>query len=66
MFPKKVQNLNIRQLKLEVHNTYQKDEKITTNIEPQNFEDVLNKACLDEKYLKKDGHISILEKDYNE
>ena len=62
----KLQDLNINQLKLEVHDTYKKDEKITTNFEPSKNEDVINKAYLDSKFLKIDGHLSKLEKDYNE
>ena len=42
-----------------------KNEKITTNFEPVN-DDVINKAYLDEKLEKIDGHISYIEKDYNE
>ena len=62
----KLQDLNINQLKLEVHDTYKKDEKQTTNFEPNDNEDVINKAYLDSKLLKIDGHLSKLEKDYNE
>ena len=62
----KLQDANISQLKLEVHDTYKKDEKITTNFEPVDNEDVINKAYLDSKLLKIDGHLSKLEKDYNE
>ena len=62
----KIQDLNINQLKLEVHDTYKKDEKITTNFEPIDNEDVINKAYLGEKLKKIDGHLSKLEKDYNE
>ena len=62
----KLQDLNINQLKLEVHDTYKKDEKITTKLEPTEDSDVINKAYLDEKLLKIDGHLSKLEKDYNE
>ena len=62
----KLQDLNINQLKLEVHDTYKKDEKITTNFEPTDNEDVINKAYLDEKLSKINGHISYIEKDYNE
>ena len=58
--------MNINQLKLEVYDTYKKDEKITTNFEPVNNEDVINKAHLDIKLSKKDGHLSKLQKDYNE
>ena len=62
----KLQDLNINQLKLEVHDTYKKDEKITTNFKPTNDGDVINKGYLDEKLKKIDGHLSFLEKDYNE
>ena len=62
----KLQDLNISQLKLEVHDTYKKDEKITTNFEPNDNEDVINKGYLDEKLIKINGHISKLEKDFNE
>ena len=62
----KLQDLNINQLKLEVHDTYKKDEKITTNFEPTDNWDVINKGYLDEKLIKIDGHLSKLEKDYNE
>ena len=62
----KLQDLNINELKLEVHDTYKKDEKITTNFEPVNNSDVINKGFLDEKLLKINGHLSKLEKDYNE
>ena len=62
----KLQDANLNQIKLEVHDTYKKDEKITTNFEPVNNEDVINKSYLDSKLLKIDGHFSKLEKDYNE
>ena len=62
----KLQDLSINQLKLEVHDTYKKDEKITTIFKAVDDEDALNKAYLDEKLKKTDGHISHLEKDYNE
>ena len=61
-----LQDLNINQLKLEVHDTYKIDEKITTNFEAVNNEDAINKSFLDEKLLKINGHLSKLEKDYNE
>ena len=61
-----IQDLNINQLKLEVHDIYKKDEKITTNFEPIDNSDVINKGYLDSKLLKIDGHLSKLEKDYNE
>ena len=62
----KLQALNINQLKLEVNDTYKKDEKITTKFEPTDESDVINKAYLDEKIKKIDGHISYIEKHYNE
>ena len=62
----KLQDLNINNLKLEVHDTYKKDEKITTNFEPVDNNDVINKGYLDEKLIKINGHLSNLEKDYNE
>ena len=62
----KLQDLNINTLKLEVLDTYKKDEKLTTNFEPVDDSDVINKAYLDEKLIKINGHISKLEKDYNE
>jgi len=62
----KLQDLNINQLKLEVHDTYKKDEKLTTKFEPTDNEDVINKGYLDEKLLKINGHLSFLEKDYKE
>ena len=46
----KLQDLNDNQLKLEVHDTYQKDEKITTNFEASNNKDVINKGYIDEKF----------------
>ena len=52
------------QLKLEVHDTYKKDEKVTINFRAVDDEDVINKAYLDEKLKKIDGHISYVEKDF--
>ena len=62
----KLQDLNISQLKHEIHDTYKKDEKIKTNFEPVDNGDVINKGYLDEKLLKIDGHLSKLEKGFNE
>ena len=59
-----MQGLNINQLKLELHDTFKKDEKLTTNFEPTDDSDVLRKSYLDVK--KVDGRISFIEKDYNE
>ena len=62
----KLQDSNINQLKLEVHDTYKNDEKISTNFEPIDNTDVINKGYLDSKLMKIDGHLSKLEKDFNE
>ena len=62
----KLQDSNINQLKLEVHDTYKKDEKLTTKFKPTDNLDVINKGYLDEKLLNLNGHLSKLEKDYNE
>ena len=62
----KLQDLNINQLKLEVHDTYKKDEKITTDFEAVDYKDVINNAYLDSKLLEIVGHLSKLEQDYNE
>ena len=40
----KLQDLNINQIKLEVHDIYKKDEKLTTNFEAVDNEDVINKG----------------------
>ena len=40
----KLQDMNISPLKPEVHDTYKEDEKLTTNIEPFNGPDVINKT----------------------
>ena len=48
----KLQDLNINQLKLEVHDTYKEDEKLKTNLKPTGDQDVINKAHLDEKNIK--------------
>ena len=40
----KFQDININQLKLEVHDAYKEGEKITTNFEAVNDEDVINKV----------------------
>ena len=62
----KLQDLNNSQLKLEVHDTYKKDEKISTNFEPVDNDGVINKGYLDSKLIKIDGHLSKLGKDFNE
>ena len=48
--------MNINQLKLEVHDTNRKDEKITTFEAVDNL-DVINKSYLDSKLMKIDSHL---------
>ena len=62
----KLQDINFNQVKLDVHDTFRKDEKITTNFELTDESDVINKAYLDDKLTKIDGHVSLIEKDYNQ
>ena len=45
-------DLNFNQIKLEARDTYQKDEKFTTNIEPVYKDDVINKSYRDESLKK--------------
>ena len=47
----KVQDLNSHQLKLEVHGSYKKDEKITLNFEPTDDSHFINKSYLNEKLI---------------
>ena len=61
-----MQDLNNNQLKLEVHDTYKKHEKITTKFEPTDDSDVVTKAYLDEKLKQIDGHITYFGIDYDE
>ena len=58
--------MNINQIKLELHDNCKKNEKLKTNFEAVSYEDVINKSFLDGKLIKINGHISLLEKDYNE
>ena len=48
----KLQDLEINQIELEVHDTYKKDKKITRDFEPVNDGDVINKVYLDENFKK--------------
>ena len=56
----KLEDMNKIQLKFEINDSWRKDEKITTNFEPSDDSDVINKSYLDKKLNKKDGHIFIL------
>ena len=44
-----VQDMKFNELKLEVQGTFKKDEKITTNFQPLDDENVINKAYPDDK-----------------
>ena len=54
----KIQDRLFDQWKFERHDTYQNDEKITTNFQSIDKEDVINKAFVEENLLKIDGHSS--------
>ena len=56
---KKVQDLNSKQSKLQLHDTVKKDEKTTTNFETTDDIDVLNQGYLNEKIIKINGHLSL-------
>ena len=62
----KLQDSNINQLKLEGHDTYKKDEKVSTNFKTTDDSDVINKGYLNGKIEKIDGYISFSEKHCNE
>ena len=62
----KLQDMKFNQLKLEEHFTYKKREKISTNFEPVDNEDVIHKAYLDETLSKIEGQIFYFDKNYNE
>ena len=58
-----LQDMNVNELKLVIHDSYKKDEKITTGFEHIIDEDVINKTYLDKKMLKKDGRLSFFKKE---
>ena len=62
----KVHDINFNQLKLKVIEAYEKDEKITTDFEPIDDSDVMNKLYPEEKSSEIDTHLSLIKKDYNE
>ena len=61
-----MQDIKINQLKLEVHDTYKKDYKITTDFELIDNSDVINKSYLDENMKNLDGHFSYIQNDYDQ
>ena len=46
---------------MQVHDGFKKDEKITTNFEALDDEDIMNKAYQNKNSLKIVGHLSLLE-----
>ena len=62
----RMQDIPLNKLKFKVKDTYKKDEKITTNFNTSNPEDVINKGFLQTKIAELNGHISYVEKHYNE
>ena len=58
--------MNLSQLKMKVNDTFKKDEKITTNLSPSRYEDVINKAYLDTKLSKLEAQISYIQKHFND
>ena len=62
----RVQDKKPSQSKPKVNDTYKKVEKITTNFEPAKTDDIVNKAYLETKMSKIEGHLSLLENDYIE
>ena len=58
----KLQDMNVNQLKLEVHDTYKKDENIIMNLKLVIDESVISKTFLDEKISRINGHLSLLKK----
>ena len=54
--------MNFNQIKLEVNDSYREDEEKITSFGSSNDEDVLNKAYVDEKLLKREGSLIIIRK----
>ena len=48
--------INLNQLNFTLNDFFKKKEKITTNLEPFNIEDSVNKAYLDTELSKVEGH----------
>ena len=58
----RMQGINFNQLQLKVNDSLKKDEKITTNFEPSDDEDVIYKNYLDTKLSKTECHKPLIEK----
>ena len=57
-----MQDINVNQWKLKTNDTFKEDEKITTNFEPSNDKNVVNKAYLVIIFIQIRGHILFMEK----
>ena len=62
----KVQDFILNQLKPKVNATHKKNEKLTTNFEAVNDEDVINKKYLDTNLAELEGHILYIEEKFIE
>ena len=62
----RVQATNLNQIKLKVNDTYEKDEKVTKNIDPSHDVHKTNKVCLNTNLFNIEGHLSLTEKYYND
>ena len=62
----KMRDINLDHFKLQVHDTFRNDEKITTNSETSDDTDVINKAYVDKKLSKIEAHLSLVESYFNE
>ena len=51
-------------MKLKLNDTSEKDEKITTNYEPSDNENVVDKTYQDKELSKAERHISFMVKEY--
>ena len=58
----KLQDMTVNQLKLEVHDTYKKDENIIMNLKPVIDESVISKTFSEEKISKINCHLPLLKK----
>ena len=57
------QDINLNQLKLKVKDSYKKAEKLTMKFESSDKKHAESKGYLDTELLKKEGHISYIDKD---
>ena len=63
---KVVQDINLNQVKLKANETFQQNEKVTTNFESSNDQDVVSKNYPHTKLSKVECHLSFIVEDYNE